>query len=164
MEWQALSSTLERVFFDPLAPDSFIWTPVKNGVFSVKSFKQELTTKVQKPQLPPLKQLWTNLVPHRVEIFTWFAILGKLNTCEKLVIRLGIIPAQDINCVLCGEAPEKSIHLFLHCMFSSTLWSWWLSMWQTSWVFPLELRDAFIQWRTPISNPFFKKVWSAIFS
>lgn len=161
-EWNNLVSILNRVTFDPFNPDSFVWTPSKNEDFSVKSFKTKMSLASPNPHLSPLRTLWKKLVPHRVEIFTWLAVLGKLNTRVKLV-KLQIIPESEISCVLCGESPECSNHLFLHCSFSCEIWQWWLKIWEVAWVFPSDLRNAFIQWKSPLSNSFFKRVWAAIF-
>lgn len=71
--------------------DSLIWTPHKSGEL-VKSFNMELAKQSIGPGgVVNVKGLWRGLVPHRIEFFTWFAILGKINTKQKL-FSLGIIP------------------------------------------------------------------------
>lgn len=128
VEWKTLSATLERVNFEPNKPDSYIWSPHKTGESSVKSFKTELEkTSTMHLCVPPMKT-WKNLVPHRIEIFTWFATLGRLNTREKMV-RHSIIPIEEINCILCSTEPESSNHLFLHFPYSWEIWAWWLRIW-----------------------------------
>ncbi|XP_010675656.2 uncharacterized protein LOC104891638 [Beta vulgaris subsp. vulgaris] len=161
-ELLSLLSTLQRVVFDPSKQDDFIWSPHKSGVFSVKSFKNEMAKSSLVHNPLPSIGIWKGLVPLRIEIFVWFAIHGKLNTRDKLV-RLGIIPADNIFCAFCGEVAEDSNHLFTHCSFSREIWSWWLGMWGTYWAFPFNLRDSFLQWRAPFGDKFFKKVWAAIF-
>ena len=162
VEWQVLISQLQRVVFEPKEADSFIWTPDKSGVYSVKSFYFEMAKNTMFNSQSPLKGFWRGLVPYRIEIFVWFATLGKLNTRSKLV-RLGIIPAENIHCVLCGAEAEESNHLFIHCAFSSEIWRWWLGLWEVSWAFPNNVRDLFVQWRAPFGDKFFKKIWVAIF-
>lgn len=106
--------------------------------------------------------MWHGLVPYRIEIFTWFAILGRLNTRSKLAA-MGIISRKDSNCILCGAAQECHNHLFLHCTLSWEIWVWWCSLWNLNWVPPLNLRHAFDQWHYPSKGIFFKKVWAASF-
>lgn len=53
--------------------------------------------------------LWKILVPYRVEIFVWLAMLGTLNTKDKL-IRLGILEASNGPCLLCNSEPESGEH------------------------------------------------------
>lgn len=61
--------------------------------------------------LENLKKLWKGLVPHKIDIFSWIAILGKLNTREKLS-KIGIICAAIALCVFCNKCVESDDHLF----------------------------------------------------
>lgn len=109
-----------------------------------------------------IKSVWVGLVPRRIKVFVWLALMGKINTRNKLA-SLGIIPSENNLCPLWLLEPETSEHLLLHCVISSQILSCWTDLWQISWVFPLNLRDAFIQWHWPKKSTFFKKVWSAVF-
>lgn len=109
-----------------------------------------------------IKGLWRGLVPFRIEIFTWTVLLGRVNTRSKLA-RIGIIPRSENKCALCNNSAEEIDHLFLHCPFSSQLWSKWMNIWNLVWVLPVRIRDAFDQWQSPLKNKFFKKVWAATF-
>ncbi|XP_056691767.1 uncharacterized protein [Spinacia oleracea] len=162
-EWNNLLTLIDRVNFNPEIPDSFIWTPHKSGVFSVKSFSFEMAKSLSNIHIASFKGLWKGLIPHRIELFSWFAILGKLNTKAKL-IHLRIIPPVEGQCALCGCNMETSNHLFIQCPISRSLWCWWLNIWGLQWVFPSDLRDVFIQWLPPHKGAFFKKIWLASFS
>lgn len=106
--------------------------------------------------------LWKSLVPHRIEIFTWLALLGKLNTKDKLA-RLRIVDPSNSLCVLCNSWEESCCHIFLHCSVASSLWCWWLQIWRVSWVFPASPKEAFEQWKFPKNGEFGRKVWMARF-
>ncbi|XP_056687825.1 uncharacterized protein [Spinacia oleracea] len=108
------------------------------------------------------KGLWRNLVPHRIEVFVWLALLGKVNSKEKLA-RIGIIPQSENYCVLCNEATESCDHLFIHCHFSRGLWNWWIGLWGLCWVSPSSTYEAFKQWSGPTHGKFLNKIWTAIF-
>lgn len=110
-----------------------------------------------------IKGLWRGLIPHRIVIFTWFALLGKVNTQAKLA-SLGIILVEESICFLCGNSVESNDHLFIHCLLSYHLWSWWLQLWNAKWVFPLSVRVAIDQWASPIKGQFINEVCSVIFS
>lgn len=112
--------------------------------------------------LAAVKGMWRGLVPHRIEVFTWFAILEGLNTRSKLV-NLGIIAEEESKCVLCGHCQEDHSHLFIHCTFSWNLWTWWCNIWGICWISPLTLRQAFEQWLCPLKGKFLKKVWASTF-
>lgn len=102
------------------------------------------------------------MIPHRIVIFTWFALLGKVNTQAKLA-SLGIILVEESICFLCGNSVESNDHLFIHCLLSYHLWSWWLQLWNAKWVFPLSVRVAIDQWASPIKGQFINEVCSVIF-
>ena len=161
-EWLKLQLLLDRVVFNPHQPDSYVWAPHKCGIFSVKSFTYELAKSDPTSHQTHFKSLWRGLVPHRIELFSWFAILNKLNTRSKLV-KLGVIPLSEAQCVLCGSALECTNHLFIHCSLARNLWEWWAGIWNFHWVPPLELQDLYAQWSPPFKGIFFKKVWLAIF-
>lgn len=108
------------------------------------------------------KKIWSGLVPPRIELFTWFALLGKINSKEKLM-RLNIIPPSEATCVLCNSMVESPDHLLLTCPFSWRICNWWLQVWGLNWIFPSSLSDAFNQWQCVGKNLFLKKVWVAIF-
>lgn len=135
---------LDRVNFNPEAADTFIWTPNKAGSFSVKSFSNELAKASSTTHIAPFDGLWKGLDPHRIELFSWFALLGKLNTKAKLA-HLGIIPISESQCVLHGSSMEVSNHLFMHCPFLYSLWCWWIKIWGLHWPFPSDLRESFSQ-------------------
>ena len=125
-----------------------------------------MTQELSKLTAPNFQDLvinpWRGLVPPRIEIFVWISCLGKLNTRAKLA-KLNIIPhAQDI-CPLCDKNSETVDHLLLHCEFSWKIWGWWFHIWNQAWVSPKTLKDLFISWSPENSNPFFKKIWWAMF-
>nr|CCA66178.1 hypothetical protein [Beta vulgaris subsp. vulgaris] len=144
------------------AQDHLIWAFSKSGSFSTKSVSRQLV-KLQHPHYQDaIRGVWVGLVPHRIELFVWLALLGKINTRDKLA-SLGIIHGDCNICPLCMTEPETAEHLLLHCPVASQIWSWWIGLWRIKWAFPLSLREAFTQWFWPKNSPFFKKVWSAVF-
>lgn len=139
-----LLSLLDSVAPDPQCTDKFIWAPDKNDKFSVKSLTGLLDSSSAAVPFEIFKNIWKGLVPHRVEIFIWFALLGKLNTRGKLS-RLSIIPPYEASCVFCRDHIEFEDHLFIHCDFARGVWNWWLSIWGVRWVLPISLKDLFSQ-------------------
>ena len=164
-EWENLQIMLKEVCLSPSCEDSLVWTPSKCGEFSVKSISLELSKPlIQKfPPSGVWRKLWRGLIPPRIEVFSWLALHGKICSKQKLAI-MNIIPLSDVLCPLCNDLPENSDHLLLHCSFTRTVWMWWLNIWNLSWVFPHQLSEAFDQWICFNGNPFFRKIWNAIFS
>ncbi|XP_029146965.1 uncharacterized protein [Arachis hypogaea] len=63
------------------------------------------------------RTVWKGLVLPRVELFVWFALIGRVNTKDRLS-RFGIISQEDVTCVLCNNEVEDVYHLFLGCVFA----------------------------------------------
>ena len=155
-ELVGLQALLHTVCLSIDNDDTFIWCQSKRGEFSVKSFTRELSKSLHHPDPCPanLKKLWCGLIPPRIEIFTWCALLGKINSRAKLMM-LNILPPSDACCIFCNSCIETSDHLLLHCEFAIEIWNWWLNMWEIQWAFPGRLRDAFDQWAIHGKSPFF---------
>ena len=162
-EFRDMMNLLERVVLSPNNEDSLTWMPHKAGDFSVKSFTIEMTKNSTNNNNRVLQGLWRGLIPHRIELFIWFALLGRINTKVKL-ISMGILPPHDSICILCDQEPESSDHLLLHCQFSWQIWTWWIEIWGLNMAIPPTLKDLFVQWSSPLKGNFFRKVWQAMFS
>jgi len=65
--------------------------------------------------------VWMNLVLPKVEFFMWLALLGKLNTKEKLC-KKGILFASQSSCTFCSSHIENLDHVLLNCPFSWRVW------------------------------------------
>nr|CCA65974.1 hypothetical protein [Beta vulgaris subsp. vulgaris] len=157
-----MDALLKSVCPSLLCEDKLAWTHDKSGKFSTKSFNAELDKLLPHVHQDAVKGVWRGLVPHRIEIFVWSAMIGKINTRHKLAT-YGIIPVEDSSCPMCNSTPETSDHLLLHCLFAQRIWTWWLDLWSIKWVFPMSLRMAFDQWQSTNKSPFFKKIWASIF-
>ncbi|XP_048494765.1 uncharacterized protein LOC125494915 [Beta vulgaris subsp. vulgaris] len=161
-EWAALLNLLQHFSITKEKKDSWIWTPSNSGAFSVKSCYLALI-KWPDPLLQPvINKLWVGLLPFRIEIFFWLALLDRINTLKNLVAHNIISPA-EASCPFCNLVIEDSVHLFIHCYFAQSIWSSWLKVWNLSWVWPSNLERAFAQWSFPRKSRFFKKVWIASF-
>ncbi|XP_056691752.1 uncharacterized protein [Spinacia oleracea] len=69
-------------------------------------------------------QYWTNAVWGRLghpkhRFIIWLALLGRLNTKDRL-LKIGV--TTDNTCLLCGIAVEDHRHLFSGCPFSVRCW------------------------------------------
>ncbi|MED6120365.1 hypothetical protein PIB30_020200 [Stylosanthes scabra] len=51
------------------------------------------------------ENIWCGLVPPRVEMLSWMAILGGMNT-KSVLVRKNIIHQGGDTCVLCGTESE----------------------------------------------------------
>jgi hypothetical protein len=63
--------------------------------------------------------VWRNQAPPRVRFFGWLVNNGRVQ-CRVNLARKKIV--QDTTCEVCGQAPEDTAHIFLHCGFASSFW------------------------------------------
>lgn len=134
---------LQQVFPSQETYNKIIWAFTKSSIFSTKLFTL-LLDKLRPPSHHDAsKEVWKGLVPHRIVVFVWIALTGKINTRSKLA-SLEIIPIESSIFPLGSLESEMSDHLLLHCVFSYQLWMWWIDLWQINWVFPLNLQDLSI--------------------
>ena len=66
--------------------------------------------------------VWQKVAPPKVEFMAWLALLGKLNTKERLA-RKGMIPVELNNCTFCITHSEDIYHLLLSCQVSWSIWN-----------------------------------------
>lgn len=83
----------------------------QNRIFSVKVYSMEQAKAHAHHNADAVKGLWCWLVPYRIEIFVWSAILGRLNTKAKLA-NLGIISASNsdlyfLTYIFCNKHQES---------------------------------------------------------
>lgn len=119
----SLDKLLQQVALSFGSNDKLIWSYSNSGLFSTKSLAPELPKSVLPPNFPIINGIWSRLVLHRIEVFAWSALLGRIDIRYKLASN-GLHSASDISCFLCNKFPETCDHLLLHCEFSKSLWEW----------------------------------------
>ncbi|XP_072054910.1 uncharacterized protein [Arachis hypogaea] len=87
-------------------------------------------------------EIWKGLVPPKVELFTWFILIGRVNTKERLR-RFGIIEGNDNLCVLCKKEVETVQHLFVTYEYSWQVWCVWIKEFGCEWSILSTLKDHF---------------------
>ena len=162
-----MNLVLAGVHLNSYTNDRLIWKFDRGGEFSVKSITKILMEKkVQEDRINSFnftKSIWKGLFPPKVEILTWFVLLGRVNTKDRLN-RLGIIPQDQINCSLCKNYVENQDHLFYSCEYAWYLWCFWLKKWNISWVFPVDQKSNFESWmQIKLRGPRKKGWWIAFF-
>ncbi|XP_020967371.1 uncharacterized protein LOC110266736 [Arachis ipaensis] len=128
--------------------DGVVWKFDKTGVYSTASFGKVLQAEVLPEEITSYSftsAVWKGLVPPRVELFTWFVLVGRVNTKDRLC-RFRVIPQHDNRCVLCDKAEENVFHLFLECETTWKVWCAWLLALGRQWSLPGTLKDHFESW------------------
>jgi hypothetical protein len=107
--------------------DEWLWKEDFDEGFSVRSCYLLLFGKFRGPRDLDecvefaVSNVWKCGAPSKVCAFSWQALLDRIPSKENLRKRQ-IIQAPQASCALCGELEESTVHLFLHCKFSSLAW------------------------------------------
>ncbi|BFG35445.1 hypothetical protein CerSpe_217190 [Prunus speciosa] len=100
-------------------PDSHIWRPSPNGIFSVKTAYGLF---FEGPWWPDYdwKFLWSLRTPPKLYFFLWLTAQGKLLTNEQRVKRN---LAEDSACAVCDYPTESILHIFRDCNRAKDVWN-----------------------------------------
>ncbi|MCH80638.1 putative ribonuclease H protein [Trifolium medium] len=136
--------------------DRWKWVPDKGEVFTVNSTFLLISDFTVPSVLMPcwhataFSAVWKCLAPSKINAFAWQLLHDRIPTRQNLQRRRIIEENGDMSCVLCGEVPESSLHLFIYCEFAHKIsgknlrkgmrdlaavleevkvltWKWWLS-------------------------------------
>ena len=114
-----LTELLSGHFPLPNQEDSITWQGKKE--YSVKMVQQLMFLDLEVEVDSVVCSVWMKLVPPKVEFFMWLALLGKLNTKERL-FQKGIISIDQSLCTFCSACSESLDHVLLQCPFSWKVW------------------------------------------
>lgn len=153
---------LSRMQLDKEAEDRLVWKANNTGRYSVKSLCGLLSPSSPLNTVFSFKGIWRGLVPPKVEVFCWMAIINKINTRSMLVKR-GILDISAAICPICLAEEEMVDHLFIHCYKHWLIWSKIINWWGLAWCCPRNLANLFSQWDSLVYGKFQKKVWVMLF-
>jgi len=81
------------------------------------------------------------IAPPKVEFFMWLALLGKLNTRQRLYDR-GILQEDQSTCTFCTLQPESLDHVLMSCSYSQQIWRLLASEMGHSWAIPASFQTT----------------------
>ena len=101
--------------------DKLIWVPDFRGEFSVKSAYQISSQQVTSNNLSEAlwKKLWKIDALERVRMLLWRIASNALPRKDNLSQRMHI---DNPTCVLRGNAPKSTCHLFILCLVTWAIW------------------------------------------
>ncbi|XP_057740120.1 uncharacterized protein LOC130957269 [Arachis stenosperma] len=102
--------------------------------------------------------IWKGFVPPRIELFSWFVLVGWVNTKDRLC-RLGVISPNDRTCVLCDKSVESAFHLFAGCEISWQVWCAWLFALGRKWTMTGTLKQHFESWTNAAARRDERRRW-----
>jgi hypothetical protein len=111
--------------------DKIWWVPNRKGKFEVRSFYNEIISKVSCPF--PWKCIWRTKAPPRVAFFIWSATLGKILVLDDLRRKNMVL----INRYGMCKRDKKTIdHFLLHCECAQVLWNAFFNLFGLAWTMP----------------------------
>ena len=81
-EFSDLMQRLESRQLNILASNKRVWIGNSSRVFSCKSLLENLSVWKLEPNFPHFNFTWKSGIPTKIKVFSWFAILGKINTAD----------------------------------------------------------------------------------
>ncbi|XP_072087364.1 uncharacterized protein [Arachis hypogaea] len=102
--------------------------------------------------------IWRGFALPRVELFSWFVLVERVNTKERLY-KLGVIDQHDNLCVLCCKSVESAAHLFIGCEITWQVWCAWLFALGRIWTMPGTLKQHFESWTNASSRKNERRRW-----
>ncbi|XP_074303676.1 uncharacterized protein LOC141638164 [Silene latifolia] len=152
--------------FKPLRDkdDCHIWLFDNTGCYTAKTFVDAFY-KLKYNGLDRkhwFSKIWKGLAPPRYEILLWAILWKRVNTKDR-ILKWKAMTWEEMRCTFCGDKLETPSHLFLHCKFSWQLWTGICDAWDTTWICPLEVDDAFLVWYDSLFVGFERRLWEAFF-
>ncbi|XP_039034126.1 uncharacterized protein LOC120170219 [Hibiscus syriacus] len=102
-QWITLMSLLDNIAVSDSVKDFLAWSGNGAGLFSVKSYRQTLSSNSE-CKFEWKKWVWTGLAPPRVQTFLWQVCHRKL--AIRVELRKRGIPLDNVLCPLCGYLEE----------------------------------------------------------
>jgi len=143
LQLNELLSLLSQHYPQQNQDDTLLWKD--DTKFTVKDLQQSITMDVAIDNL--VCTVWMNLAPPKVEFFMWLALLGKLNTKQRLNGR-GILKDNQNACTFCAMEPETLDHLLLTCPKSMSIWTSVANELDQHLSFPDTFSQHFEKWMT----------------
>ncbi|XP_073262649.1 uncharacterized protein [Populus alba] len=103
-----LNAILLKVHPDKDDEDRLVWKANSTGRFSVKSLCGMLSPYPSMDTSFSFTGIWRGIVPPKVEIFCWMAIIKKINT-RSMLVRKGILDISAAACPICFIEEESAI-------------------------------------------------------
>ncbi|KAJ9543814.1 hypothetical protein OSB04_023521 [Centaurea solstitialis] len=105
-ELRDLEKLLENMNLKESGEDSWSWKMDSQGVFTVNKLSKLLHKRIAPPEICDFANFWNPLVPLKVSLFTWPAV----------------VTLTSVDCCLCGLEPEDIDHCCFRCSKIDALW------------------------------------------
>ncbi|CAN1761072.1 hypothetical protein LINPERHAP1_LOCUS7778 [Linum perenne] len=100
----------------------------------------------------PAELIWSRCAPSKVQFFCWLVFKNSIATTDNLQRRGFLLPN---HCVLCEKAAESVDHIFIHCAFTTQVWSKLSSTLSIHGPLPSSFKDLLLMWKYMNCAPHF---------
>lgn len=143
-QWEVFDNLIKfqaigKGFCDKLA---WKWSP--SGEYSSNSFCRHVLTS-NSTHSRHWKLIWSSLAPHKIKVFCWQLVRGRLAVKDTFLKR-GIISINAETCLLCKHEIETIEHFFFFCEKTWPLWQQWSALWSLEWVSHHSPEVCFTTW------------------
>ena len=107
--------------------DSWECTVDDTRLFTVKGMRSHIINSSSPPPTISSPTRWNNLIPLKVNVFTWKTANQRLPTRSNLDFRG--IDLHSVLCPLCDEVTETEEHIFVSCSIAKETWKGLLDWW-----------------------------------
>ncbi|XP_016200469.1 uncharacterized protein LOC107641493 [Arachis ipaensis] len=139
--------------------DTVTWKFDNTGVYSTSSFTQMIQAKALPAEITSYsftRAIWKGFVPPRIELLSWFVLVGRMNTKDRLC-RLRVLDQNDNQCVVCLAAciwkelvPPGNLKDHFESWISMAIWKiernrWFIGFFAVVWTIWLERNSRLFQ-------------------
>jgi len=140
--------------------DSWVWKVGGIHMFSVNSVYNHVRKDCEVVSSPIFSKLWGCKAVASVVLNAWKMLENKLATRVNL-LRRGVL-VENSACCLCGEEEESCRHLFFDCRFAWRVWCLCFKWLGVSFVYHIDPKSNFDQFRMSLSSDSVNVLWSTI--
>ncbi|XP_071740957.1 uncharacterized protein [Rutidosis leptorrhynchoides] len=126
-ELMELENILKSIHFDFNSGEKWKWLLANDGIFTVRKLSFLIDKHILGHPSSPKKTLRNNLIPKKIEIFTWRALKKRIPVRIELDKRG--IDLHSVRCPVCDDGLESVDHSLVSCKFALEVWAriynWW---------------------------------------
>ncbi|XVF42758.1 hypothetical protein PTKIN_Ptkin01aG0390000 [Pterospermum kingtungense] len=160
-QWDMLMVSIQEFHINEGLEDNLIWKSSTSGKYLVKDFCYQFSQKFGSMN-PLWDNVWTGLIPPKVEAFCWRLLKGRIPVKVNLAARSSM-GGGELKCPFCGQVDEEVDHLFFDCYYSWLIWKAWGALWDITWVGNKSRWCFFEEWFALKPRKACVKIWRMAF-
>ncbi|XP_071689310.1 uncharacterized protein [Rutidosis leptorrhynchoides] len=157
-ELDELHKIIGNLSFNENGDDTWKCGLHSNDLFSVSTLTHIIDQKILPSSASDVETMCNKLLPQKVSIFIWRALLRRILVRVELDKRN--IDLNSLRCPICDDDIETVDHILIKCSFAKDLWSRVYRWWNIGNSVDIDLDERF-KWKINVANST-SKLWQAI--